>query len=125
MHLNRIMLVDDEPDIRTVAELALSSVGGWEVVLATSGEDALDKLKSDRPDIVLLDVMMPDMDGPTVLRRIREQKEISNVPVIFMTAKVQKREVDHYLELGACGVIGKPFDPMQLPEQIREILHEL
>jgi len=122
MALDRIMLVDDEPDIRTIAELALSRVGGWQVQLAESGEDALAQLAREPADLVLLDVMMPEMDGPTVLKRMRESETLAHIPVIFMTAKVQRREVDHYLDLGAHGVIGKPFDPMRLPEEIRQIM---
>lgn len=125
MNLECIMLVDDEPDIRTIAELSLSSVGGWKVISAASGAEALTKLGSERPDLVLLDVMMPDMDGPTVLQQLRERKDVGSLPVIFMTAKVQRREVDQYLALGACGVIGKPFDPMQLPDEIRRIVRSL
>ena len=124
MSLNHIMLVDDEADIRTIAELALSSVGGWNVVLAGSGQEALTRLAQQPVDLVLLDVMMPDMDGPTVLKRMRDSETLAHIPVIFMTAKVQRREIDHFLDLGALGVIGKPFDPMHVSDQIRQIMGE-
>lgn len=122
MSLNHIMLVDDEADIRTIAELALVSIGGWNVALAESGQDALTQLAKQTVDLVLLDVMMPDMDGPTVLRRMRDSETLAHIPIIFMTAKVQRREIDHFIELGALGVIGKPFDPMQVSEEIRRIM---
>ena len=124
MSLNHIMLVDDEADIRTIAELALSSIGGWNVVLAGSGQEALTQLAKQPVDLVLLDVMMPDMDGPTVLKRMRDSETLAHIPVIFMTAKVQRREVDHFLDLGALGVVAKPFDPMQVSDQIRQIMGE-
>lgn len=119
------MLVDDEPDIRTVAEIALSAVGGWEVRLASSGEEALSQLAEAAADLILIDVMMPGMDGPAVLSRLRSDPRWTDLPAIFMTAKVQRREIDHYLALGACGVIPKPFDPMELPQQIRALVASL
>lgn len=122
MTLETILLVDDDADIRTIAELALSNVGGWQVVSAASGPDALAKLSEGKTDLVLLDVMMPEMDGPAVLRCLRENERWSEIPVIFMTARVQRSEVEEYLSLGARGVIGKPFDPLDLPEQIRQLV---
>jgi two-component system OmpR family response regulator len=122
MNLNCIMLVDDEPDIRTIAELSLATVGGWKVVPVASGEEALDRFAAERPDLVLLDVMMPNMDGPAVLQQLKERDDASDVPVIFMTAKAQRREIDQYLAIGARGVINKPFDPMKLPDEIRRIV---
>lgn len=116
------MLVDDEADIRTIGELALQSVGGWEVVLAESGARALEKAPTERPDVILLDVMMPKLDGPSTFAKLREIAELRDTPVIFMTAKVQKQEVARYLGLGAAGVIPKPFDPMTLPDEIRAIV---
>ncbi|MBK6849634.1 MAG: response regulator [Proteobacteria bacterium] len=121
----RIVLVDDEPDIRTVAEIALSAVGGWEVRLAASGEEALAHLAAAEADLILIDVMMPGMDGFTVLSRLRSDPRWVKLPAIFMTAKVQPREVAQYLALGACGVIPKPFDPMELPQQIRALVAAL
>lgn len=122
MEIRKVMLVDDEVDIRTIGEMALESVGKWEVVAAASGEEALELAAKERPDVILLDVMMPKMDGPTTFARLREQADTANTPVIFMTAKVQKQEVARYLDLGASGVIAKPFDPMTLPDEIRRTL---
>ncbi len=119
----RVLLVDDEADIRTIAELSLRRVGGRQVALAPSAQDALARFADVRPDVVLLDVMMPGMDGPSALRALRASgPEGARVPVIFMTAKVQRHEVEGYLALGAAGVIQKPFDPMTMPAEVRRIV---
>jgi two-component system OmpR family response regulator len=122
MAIRKVMLVDDEDDIRTVGNLSLSRVGGWQTVLASSGAEALVKGAAERPDLILLDVMMPGMDGPTTFGRLRAQEATAQTPIIFMTAKIQKQEVARYMELGAAGVIGKPFDPMTLPSEIKKLL---
>jgi len=121
MPIARVLVVDDEPHIRRIGELALRSVGGLEVHLAASGAEAVELAAAERPDVILLDVMMPGMDGPTTLGTLRERPETARIPVIFMTAKVQKHEVERYLRLGAAGVIAKPFDPMRLPDDVRRI----
>jgi CheY-like chemotaxis protein len=118
-----VLLVDDDPSIRCIAEISLANVGNWQVSVADSGKKALEVLLSEKPDVILLDVMMPEMDGPTLFRLIKETTECKSTPVIFITAKVQKHEVEQYLKLGAAGVIPKPFDPMQLPTQILNILN--
>ena len=115
-------MVDDEPHVRRVAELSLARVGGWTVALAASGAEALSAAERDPPDLILLDVMMPGMDGPTTLVALQAHPTLRSIPVVFITAKVQEREIQRYLALGAAGVICKPFDPIQLPEQIRRIL---
>jgi CheY-like chemotaxis protein len=122
MTIHKVLLVDDEDDIRTIGQVSLSRVGGWQTVLASSGADALTKAAAERPDLILLDVMMPGMDGPTTLARLRAQEATAATPVIFMTAKIQKQEVARYLELGAVGVIGKPFNPLTLPADIKKLL---
>jgi CheY-like chemotaxis protein len=122
MTIRKVLLVDDEDDIRTIGQLSLSRVGGWQTVLASSGADAVSKAAAEAPDLILLDVMMPGMDGPTTLGKLRAQEATATTPVIFMTAKIQKQEVARYLELGAVGVIGKPFDPMTLPAEIKRLL---
>jgi CheY-like chemotaxis protein len=91
-------------------------------VLASSGVEAVTKAASERPDIILLDVQMPGLDGPTTFSRLRAQEATATMPIIFMTAKIQKQEVARYLELGALGVISKPFDPMTLPSEIKKLL---
>lgn len=118
-----ILHVDDEDDIREVAAFALELDPDIMVRSAGSGEAALAELDGGfRPDVILLDVMMPHLDGPGTLARIRERAEHQATPVIFMTARAQSGEVDHYRALGALDVITKPFDPMSLPGDVRAIL---
>ena len=119
--LNSILMVEDEPDIQTIAKLSLESVGGFNVEICSSGQEAVDKAARVDPDLILLDVMMPGMDGPTTLQELKKIPELSGTPVIFMTAKVQPQEVRQYKELGAIDVIAKPFDPMTLSDNIRSI----
>lgn len=122
MALKKVLLVDDEPDIRRIGQFSLTAVGKLQVVIATSGVEAVEIAAREQPDVVLLDVMMPGIDGPTTLGRLRESPQTREIPVIFMTAKVQRAEVERYLQLGARGVINKPFDPMLLPQRLRDIL---
>lgn len=119
--LNRILYVEDEPDIRMVAQMALQAVGGFTVMACASGQEALDAAPGAAADLLLLDVMMPGMDGPSTLKALRALPATANTPVIFMTAKVQAAEVAVYKGLGALEVIPKPFDPMELSAQIQRI----
>lgn len=121
MDLKRILYVEDEPDIQAVARLALEMVGGFIVKVCSSGDQALREAPAFAPDMILLDVMMPGMDGPTTLSRLRALPELATVPVAFMTAKVQPAEIAHFRTLGALDVIPKPFDPMALAGQVRVI----
>jgi len=121
LKLERILHVEDDPSIRAVAKVALEAVGGFEVLSCSSGQEALDNVLNFATDLILLDVMMPGMDGPQTLARLVEVVNINSVPVVFMTAKVQPPEVEYYLSLGARDVIIKPFDPMQLANQVRTI----
>lgn len=122
--LNRILYVEDEPDIRMVAQMALQAVGGFTVIACASGQEALDAAPGAGADLLLLDVMMPGMDGPTTLKGLRQLPATADTPVIFMTAKVQAAEVAVYKGLGALEVIPKPFDPMELSTQIQRIWAE-
>ncbi len=122
--LHTIVLIDDEPDIRTIGRLSLERVGGWTVHTAASGAEGLEAARNHRPDLILLDVMMPGLDGPGTLAKLRTDPTLASIPVVFMTAKVQRDEVDLYLKLGVAGVIPKPFDPMTLPTQLRAIFEE-
>jgi len=119
-HVLTTLYAEDEMDIRQVTELALEDEG-FELISCSSGEQALDLAKKTKPDLILLDIMMPGMDGPTTLKKLRELAHLSDTPVIFMTAKVQLSEVAEYKALGAIGVISKPFDPMQLADDIRNL----
>lgn len=123
--LQRILYVDDEPDIREIVQMALDLVPTLAVDTADSGMRALQSMQQSRPDLVLLDVMMPGMDGPSTLRQMRSQPELANIPVIFMTAKAMPQEVARFRALGAAAVIAKPFDPMLLPEQVFSIWETL
>ena len=122
--LQRILMVEDESDIQAVARLALEAVGGFTVHICASGWDALKDAPAFGPDLVLLDVMMPGIDGPGTLKALREVPETAAVPVVFMTAKVQPHEVASLRELGALGVIAKPFDPMTLSSTIQRMWTE-
>ncbi|MDA0180458.1 response regulator [Solirubrobacter phytolaccae] len=117
MSAGRLLLVDDEPDIRMIATMALERVGGWTVTAAASAGEAIAAVRADLPDVVLLDVMMPDTDGPATLAQLRPLLG-DGVPVIFLTAR---GETDHLLALGAAGVIAKPFDPIALPGAVAAI----
>lgn len=119
--LHRILLVEDDPDIQVIARLSLESVGGFAVKLCSSGREALQTAPTFSPDLILLDVMMPDMDGLTTLQSLRQIPTLATTPVIILSARVQTHEVVHYRELGAVEVVAKPFDPMQLPTTIRQI----
>jgi CheY-like chemotaxis protein len=119
--LQRILFVEDDLDIQAVARMALEAVGGFTVEVCDSGHDAIETAPTFQPDLILLDVMMPGMDGPTTFGALRAIPQTSCTPVIFMTAKIQNHEVERYKTLGAAGVIAKPFDPMQLSAQITAI----
>ncbi|MCW7752985.1 response regulator [Desulfobotulus sp. H1] len=123
--LHRIAYVEDEKDIQEVAKMALELVGGFSVAVFSSGQEALEKMAAFAPQLILLDVMMPGLDGPTTLAMLREQEGLTDVPAIFMTAKVQTHEVARYEALGAVDVIAKPFDPMTLAGQLKEIWDNL
>lgn len=120
MTLERILFVEDEKDIQSVAKMALEMVGGFQVRVCSSGQEALLAAPEFAPQLVLLDVMMPEMDGPETLQNLRQIEGFDQIPVIFMTAKVQTAEKEHYRSLGALGVIPKPFDPMGLADQVRQ-----
>jgi CheY-like chemotaxis protein len=119
--LETILMVEDEPDIQTVAKLSLESIGGFKVEVCSSGQEAIEKAADIKPDLILLDVMMPGMDGPTTLLELKKIPQLSNTPVVFMTAKVQPQEIQQYKEYGAIDVIPKPFDPMSLAENLNSI----
>jgi CheY-like chemotaxis protein len=119
----RILHVDDEPDIREVVELSLGLDPAFTVRSCASGGDALAMVANWRPDLILCDVMMPVMDGPATLARLRQSPATARIPVVFMTARAQTRETGHFKSLGASGVIAKPFDPLTLATFVRRQLH--
>ena len=119
--LSRILFVEDELDIQMVARLALEDIGGFTVEVCGSGTEALARAPEFRPELILLDVMMPPPDGPATLRALSSRPDSASTPVVFVTAKVQNHEIAQYLELGAIDVIVKPFDAMRLADQVLEI----
>jgi two-component system, OmpR family, response regulator len=124
IELNKILYVEDEPDIQAVARIALETVGQLTLEICSSGQEALEKAAAFDPDLILLNVMMPGLDGPDTLLELRKLDGFTGKPVIFMTAKVMDSEVQRYLDLGAIGVIPKPFDPMGLAGQVKSIWQE-
>lgn len=117
----KLLYVDDEPDIREIAAMALELDGDMAVTACASGEEALAAVAAARPDLVLLDVMMPGLDGPGTLARLRETPAGRDLPVVFITAKAGSRDAERFLSLGAIGVIAKPFDPMRLAAEVRRL----
>jgi CheY-like chemotaxis protein len=119
----RLLLVDDDVAIREIAQISLERVGDWTVIPAPSGAVAVEAADKDGPfEVVLLDVAMPGLDGPSTLKHLRDGPLPDDVPVVFLTAKVQPADQEHLRSLGAAGVISKPFDPMTLPDELNEIL---
>jgi len=119
--LNKILLVEDDIHLQFLTRIALENVGGFTVKTCSSGNEAIQEARTFLPDLILLDVMMPGMDGPNTLRVLGQFPETENTPIVFMSAKVQKHEVEFYRSIGAIDVISKPFDPLTLPNSIREI----
>ncbi|MBQ0760831.1 MAG: response regulator [Zhongshania sp.] len=119
--LTRLMYIEDEPDIRAVAEIALRQVAGFEVKICENGYEGIEAIHSFNPQLVLLDVMMPNLDGPQILKKIHAMPEFQNTPMIFITAKAQTEEIDKLKKLGALDVITKPFNPMTIGNDIRII----
>lgn len=119
--LRRVLLVEDELDIQIVARLALQDIGRLEVEVCGSGIEALEIAPRFLPELILLDVMMPEPDGPKTLKALAKKPETASTPVVFVTAKAQNHEIDEYLALGAVDVIVKPFDPMTLAERLQKI----
>ena len=119
--LNKILYVEDEEDIALVVGMTLEELGGFEIRHCSSGQEALDACPDFAPQLIILDVMMPGMDGPATLTNLRKLPCAKNTPVLFMTAKAQAHEQQRYLALGAIGVVTKPFDPMTLSDKIIEL----
>ncbi|HEY7769369.1 response regulator [Longimicrobium sp.] len=117
-----LLLVDDEDDIREVAQLSLAMTAGWEVHTASSGARALAAARALKPEAILMDVMMPDMDGPTTVRHLKADPETAGIPVILLTAKVQASDRAAFEDLGVVGVLAKPFDPMALADEVAAVL---
>ena len=119
--LQRVLHVEDDRSIQAIARLALENVGGLQVLCCQSGQEALQQAAAFDPQFISLDVMMPGLDGPQTLQQLGNLLDLRNIPVAFMTAKVQPDEIAYYRSLGAADVIIKPFDPMTLATQVRSI----
>jgi len=122
--MRRILIIDDEDDIREVAALSLEATAGWDILTASSGAAGIRVAASalPQPDAILMDVMMPGMDGPTTFRQMQENPAIAGIPVLLLTAKVQGVDQRRFAGLGVAGVLFKPFDPLTLAAQISESL---
>jgi CheY-like chemotaxis protein len=120
--MKRVLIIDDEDDIREVAQVSLELVGGWEVLTASSGSEGIQRAQAEQPDAILLDVMMPGLDGPTTFERLQADPSTRGIPVLLLTAKVQSAERARFDSLGVQGVLSKPFDPMKLASEVAEAL---
>lgn len=118
----KVLIIDDDDDIRLIAGMSLGRVGGMEVIDAPGGAEGIKKAQSEHPDVILLDMMMPTMDGSQTLKLLRSQPETATTPVIFLSCKAVGPEVDRMLALGAAGVLLKPFDPRTLSDEVRALL---
>ncbi len=118
----KILIIDDEDDIRQVAALSLETVAGWDIIVASSGVQGIQRAQENLPDAILLDVMMPGMDGPTTFRELQKNPITSKIPVILLTAKVQSADQRRFADLGVRAVLTKPFDPLTLSGQMERIL---
>jgi CheY-like chemotaxis protein len=118
----RILIIDDDDDIREVAALTLETVAGWEVLTANSGANGIQRAREENPDAILLDVMMPGMDGPTTFQELQKIPETAGIPVILLTAKVQGADQKRFAELGVAAILFKPFDPLTLAQQMSDAL---
>jgi CheY-like chemotaxis protein len=122
MTYKRLLLIDDEETIQTVVKFGISMAAGWDVLSASTGQLGIEIAQKERPDAILLDVMMPEMDGIATFKALQADPMTTEIPVIFLTAKAQTVERNQFSALGASGVITKPFNALDLPEQIAKIL---
>ncbi len=125
MTTKRILVIDDDDGVREIIQFSLEAAAGWEVLTAASGKEGLAKAEADQPDAILLDVMMPELDGPATFRQLQANVVTADIPTILLTAKARTSEQKQFLDLGVTGVITKPFKPMELVEEIQGILNWL
>jgi len=122
LHMQRILIIDDEDDIREVASLSLEATAGWKVLTASSGAQGIEMAIYHQPDAILMDVMMPGVDGPTTFHQMQQIPSIAHIPVLLLTAKVQGVDKRRFADLGVAAILFKPFDPLTLADQISEAL---
>ena len=120
--MHRVLIIDDEDDIREVAALSLEATAGWTILTASCGREGIETAAREKPDAILMDVMMPEMDGPTTFKHLQANPATSAIPVVLLTAKVQGVDQRRFAGLGLAGILFKPFDPLTLAEQISEVL---
>jgi CheY-like chemotaxis protein len=125
MDRRHILVIDDEADIREVAGISLEAIGGWRVSTAGGGQEGIAKAVAEKPDAILCDVMMPDIDGPTTFARLQENPDTAGIPVVLLTARVQHADRVGFAQLGVAGVLSKPFDPMELSDRVDALLTPL
>ena len=123
--LNRICYVEDDEDIQRIVRMSLERIGKMTVQVVSNPTQAIDAMKTFGPDMVMLDWMMPEMDGPTLYRKMKTEPAVASLPVVFITAKAAQRDLDELIGLGAAGTISKPFSPKDLPDQLRAIWTKL
>ena len=123
MNPKQILLIDDEENLVSVIKICLQKLGGWTVITAASGAEGLRHAEAFLPDAILLDVMMPDLDGLTVLRQLKENPKTQDIPVVLLTAKMQSSYQNEYAQLDIAGVLSKPFDPLKLANHIAQMLN--
>ncbi len=122
MAIKKVLIVDDDPDIRKIGRLSLTGVGRWDVSLASSGKEALQLVQVERPDVILLDINMPDMDGVATLGKLRELPGTQYTAIIMTAARFDQKDVAACVQVGALGVLTKPFNPMTLPEEVQNLV---
>ncbi len=120
--IESILIIDDEEDVRAIAQMGLEMAAGWQIITASSGKEGLQLAVTQQPDVILLDLMMPDWDGKETLKQLKLNRNTAKIPVILMTAKTQSAIASELKQLELAGVITKPFRPLQLPDKIHEIL---
>ncbi|MDZ4832655.1 MAG: response regulator [Candidatus Melainabacteria bacterium] len=118
----RVLIIDDEEDTREIAKMSLMLLGGLDVIEAENGQHGIEVASKERPDVILLDMMMPIMDGPSTLEALKNNEATAGIPVIFLTAKAMTAEIEKLKRMGATGVLTKPFDPTTLAQQVQKIL---
>ncbi|GAB4199209.1 MAG: response regulator [Coleofasciculaceae cyanobacterium] len=123
MTTKKVLVIDDEDGIREIIQICLEAAAGWDVLTAASGSEGLATAQAEQPDAILLDVMMPDMDGPATFRQLQANTATQHIPTILLTAKAKISEQQQFIDLGVTGVITKPFKAQDLVNQIRQILN--
>ncbi|KKD38669.1 MAG: response regulator [Limnoraphis robusta] len=122
MNNKRVLVIDDEDGVRDIIQITLEAITGWDVITASSGQEGLEKAIAQQPDVILLDVMMPNLDGPATFKKLQAETQTQHIPTILLTAKAKISEQQEYLNLGVSGVIIKPFQAQNLVNQIRVFL---